>query len=177
MLGTSQYTVIPLIQVASITGVWGVTFIVMLANAVVAWYVSGRMRQARRGGRRQWPWRPSWPSRSAGGRSTSGQAARAAASAAGARRTVRIALVQQDTDPRKDDYQATFETLKRLTAQALPRRPDLVAWSETAFVPNIRRWSKEDPAKYPLAALVRDFLTYQKSITSGFSPATMTTSS
>ena len=29
-------------------------------------------------------------------------------------------------------------------------------------MPNIRRWSKEDPATYPYAALVRDFLAYQK---------------
>jgi apolipoprotein N-acyltransferase len=37
-----------------------------------------------------------------------------------------------------------------------------VAWSETAFVPNIRRWSQEDPEKHPYAALVRDFLAWQK---------------
>jgi apolipoprotein N-acyltransferase len=31
-------------------------------------------------------------------------------------------------------------------------------------VPNIRRWSHEDPSVYPLAGLVRDFLAYQKTI-------------
>ena len=40
----------------------------------------------------------------------------------------------------------------------------MVVWSETAFVPNIRRWSREDPKEFPLAALVRDFLGYQKGI-------------
>ncbi|HUI71605.1 MAG TPA: apolipoprotein N-acyltransferase, partial [Spirochaetia bacterium] len=82
----------------------------------------------------------------------------------GSMHTVRVALVQQNSDPRKDDYRQTFETLKRLTNEALASKPDLVAWSETAFVPNIRRWSKEDPTKYDLAELVHEFLVYQKSI-------------
>jgi apolipoprotein N-acyltransferase len=41
-------------------------------------------------------------------------------------------------------------------------QPDLVVWSETAFVPNIRRWSQMDPARYPYARLVNRFLDYQK---------------
>ncbi|HTP59778.1 MAG TPA: hypothetical protein VMM82_12730, partial [Spirochaetia bacterium] len=40
MLGASQYSVIPIIQVSSLTGVWGVTFLVMLSNSVIAWYGS-----------------------------------------------------------------------------------------------------------------------------------------
>jgi apolipoprotein N-acyltransferase len=82
--------------------------------------------------------------------------------AAGA--SVRLALVQQSMDPRKDDYNEDFDVLRKLTEETLPRDPDLVVWSETAFVPNIRRWSKEDPAVYPYAALVRDFLAWQRSI-------------
>jgi apolipoprotein N-acyltransferase len=162
MLGTSQYAVIPLIQVASVSGVWGVTFIVTFANSVIAWYISGRAKAIPRGRAPAvalaillaaifgWGALWIWTQTSARGH--------------GAGRSVRVALVQQDADPRKDDYNETFDTLKRLTAEALPGKPDLVAWSETAFVPNIRRWSKEDPSKYELAALVRDFLAYQRSI-------------
>ena len=40
MLGASQYSVIPLIQIASLTGVWGVTFLMTLCNAVIAWYAA-----------------------------------------------------------------------------------------------------------------------------------------
>jgi apolipoprotein N-acyltransferase len=161
MLGASQYSLIPIIQVASMAGVWGVTFIVTMANGVIAWYAAGWIRGARRSvapavalgavlaASLVW-----------GGLQIRGEAA---ASQAG-RRTVRVALVQQDADPRKEDYGQTFETLKGLTAEALVSKPDLVAWSETAFVPNIRRWSKEDPSKFPLAALVRDFLAYQRGI-------------
>jgi apolipoprotein N-acyltransferase len=57
-----------------------------------------------------------------------------------------------------------FDTLRRLTDGALRQHPDMVVWSETAFVPNIRRWSREDPREFPLAALVRDFLAYQKGL-------------
>jgi apolipoprotein N-acyltransferase len=157
MLGASQYSVLPLIQAASVTGVWGVTFLVTLCNTTLAWYVGGPRS------RRVLPavicaaafavalgW--------AGVRALQERAQ--AASSPGP--TVRLALIQQDEDPRKDDYGHGFETLKRLTGQTLASHPDLVAWSETAFVPNIRRWSQEDPAVYPYAALVRDFLAWQK---------------
>jgi apolipoprotein N-acyltransferase len=157
MLGASQYTVIPIIQVASLTGVWGVTFLVTLSNSVLAVYVRAALSRDR--------------ARAApgvvlvvcvgfclvlagvGGSSTGDPG-----------RTVRLALVQQNDDPRKDDYRAVFDTLRRLTDSALRQHPDMVVWSETAFVPNIRRWSQEDPKKFPLAALVKDFLAYQKGI-------------
>ncbi len=157
MLGASQYPVIPIIQVASLTGVWGVTFLVILSNSVLAEYVRAALARVRVG---------------------PGPAIVLAASlvgclawaGVGARsgnppgRSVRLALVQQNDDPRKDDYREVFDTLRRLTDSSLGQRPDLIVWSETAFVPNIRRWSREDPKEFPLAALVRDFLAYQKGI-------------
>jgi apolipoprotein N-acyltransferase len=160
MLGASQYAVTPLIQVASLTGVWGVTFMVMLCNSVIAWYAGGLLSRTRRG-----------PAAAialfavfAAALGWAGVGflsdGRQAGQAAGA--SVRLALIQQDDDPRKDDYRHTFDTLRRLTDQALPEQPDMVVWSETAFVPNIRRWSREDPESSPYAALVRDFLLYQK---------------
>jgi apolipoprotein N-acyltransferase len=88
--------------------------------------------------------------------------AHAAMDSRGGGRSVRLALVQQNEDPRKNDYQRVFDRLRSLTDRAVKSNPDLVVWSETAFVPNIRRWSQEDPATHPYAALVRDFLAYQK---------------
>ncbi len=162
MLGTSQYSVTPLIQAASLTGVWGITLLVLLANSVIAHYV----RAAAAGERpRAVPaivllsflaFCLAWAGL---GAISDGARARGAAE-----HSVRLALIQQNHDPRKDDYWATFATLRRLTDEALRRKPDLVVWSETAFVPNIRRWSVEDPTQYPLAGLVRDFLSYQKGI-------------
>ena len=162
MLGASQYSVIPIIQISSLTGVWGVTFLLVLCNSGLAWY-GGRVAGARSGRWRAAPaivlaaalaftlgW-AGWNATVEAGRSSTGV------------KSVRLALIQQNDDPRKNDYRLVFDTLRRLTDQALAARPDLVVWSETAFVPNIRRWSHEDPAVYPLAGLVRDFLSYQKS--------------
>ncbi|WP_053335523.1 apolipoprotein N-acyltransferase [Salinispira pacifica] len=81
--------------------------------------------------------------------------------------SVRIALVQQNSDPRKHDYEEVFRTLTRLTDGILNAVPevDLVAWSETAFVPNISRWGAEDQdPDRRLVRLVRQMLEYQRSM-------------
>jgi apolipoprotein N-acyltransferase len=161
MLGASQYSVIPMIQIASLTGVWGVTFVITLCNAVIAWYARAALRKQRVGAAAGVVLAAvlavtlGW----AGVRAIGESRARGAAPPG---RTVRLALVQQNDDPRKSDYRAVYDVLRGLTDRALRSKPDLVVWSETAFVPNIRRWSKEDPAVYPYAALVRDFLAWQK---------------
>jgi apolipoprotein N-acyltransferase len=158
MLGTSQYAVLPVIQVASLGGVWAVTFVVTLVNAAAAWYIAPP-----RGMRRT-----AAPLLAAGATLVialgwAGIRALQERATPAAPHTARLALVQQDEDPRKDDYAKDFEVLKQLTDATLASNPDLVVWSETAFVPNIRRWSQEDPGVYPYAALVRDFLAYQRS--------------
>ncbi len=78
--------------------------------------------------------------------------------------SITIALVQQNTDPRKDDYEKSFTVLRTLTDQAVEGDPGLVVWSETAFVPNIRRWGAMDPAAHPYASLVRRFRDYQRGL-------------
>jgi apolipoprotein N-acyltransferase len=160
MPGASQYSILPVIQVASLTGVWGVTFLVVLTNAVAAWYIHAALTR-RRQGPGAWILLAAVLSVALG---YAGVRAAQDARAAPADRSVRLALIQQNADPRKDDYREVFNILRRLTDQALPSNPDLVVWSETAFVPNIRRWSQEDPTVYPYAALVKDFLAYQRSL-------------
>jgi apolipoprotein N-acyltransferase len=162
MLGTSQYAVIPVIQIASFTGVWGVTFLVILCSSVLAAYARAAAVRVRAGPA------PAIVLASCLGCCLVVAGAGAWQDSARAReapaRTVRVALVQQNDDPRKDDYRAVFDTLRGLTDSALAQHPDMIAWSETAFVPNIRYWSEMDPESEPLAALVKDFLAYQKGI-------------
>lgn len=234
LAGHTQYDSLRLIQFASITGVWGVSFLVLLVNAAVAavivylmetpapaahgwWRLSRpldrRGRPTRSDRRGKGTTKGSKPKRSriasspgSGGTGTpavrgvrgrlvgSGSFAVSARLQGVARRlavpglavlvallggsiaearlraeladaqVVRVALIQQNADPRKHSYEHSFEVLTRLTDATLPQRPDLVAWSETAFVPNIRRWSQEDPRRYRLAQLVEEFLDYQQSI-------------
>jgi apolipoprotein N-acyltransferase len=73
-----------------------------------------------------------------------------------------MALIQQNSDPRKDDYAETWQTLRRLSEEALRQKPDLLVWSETAFVPNIRRWGALAPDEHPFAALVHELLAWQR---------------
>ncbi len=167
MIGQSQYSVLPLIQTASLTGIWGVSFIVLLFNAGVSETIFRLSGDHGRVKRRLYTFMPV---------SLSAYAAAAAfflgalvlfgasRNPAPADRTVKVSLVQQNSDPRKHSYRETLDALKRQTGRVLPDGPDLIAWSETAFVPNISRWSREDPEQYNLARLVREFLAYQKSL-------------
>ena len=41
IIGTTQFRFLPLIQIASITGVWGVDFVVLLCNASLTWALAG----------------------------------------------------------------------------------------------------------------------------------------
>jgi apolipoprotein N-acyltransferase len=78
--------------------------------------------------------------------------------------TVRFALIQHNTDPWRGDiadYRQNYETLKRLSLLAMAARPkpDLVVWSETAFVPRIY-WHtvyRDDPESW---ALVKELLAF-----------------
>ncbi len=180
--GTAPYPFLTLLQTASLAGVWGVGLVVVLLNAGAASALACALR-------RESPW--------PGARALLVSAAvllgclafgivrRDELDRQPVAKSVRVALVQQNSDPRKDDYERTFAVLRRLTDEALTGagreaanraansglraadsglRPELVVWSETAFVPNIRRWGGEDPQRFPLARLVREFRDYQRGL-------------
>ncbi|MFW5685632.1 MAG: apolipoprotein N-acyltransferase [Spirochaetota bacterium] len=175
----SQYSVLPIIQIAELTGVWGVSFLVLLANSAIAEFVGAAIR--RHSERRTWsrsePRRGATPAsvrRSFGwllgviglvGAVALGGGIVLAANVGPDpdARSVTVAQIQQNTDPRRNDYDGTLNTLIRLTNQAMAADPDIVVWSETAFVPNIRRWSEDDSSRR-YHALVRRFLTYQEQL-------------
>ncbi len=151
LTGHTQYRFLPAIQYASLGGVWLVSFLVILVNAAIAESLVLRTRR----------------------KVIVAVITAAAIVLVGlaqmnprldAHGNARVALIQQNSDPRKHEYERTLESLQRLTNETLPEKPDLVVWSETAFVPNIRRWSQEDPERRRLARLVHEFLEYQRSI-------------
>jgi apolipoprotein N-acyltransferase len=143
--GYTQWQVLPLIQIAGITGVWGVSALLIFPQMFAARHLfavgaDGRLAIRPPGFR------------------LNGVAASfllyiivlAAALVCGfaaprdfsGYETARIALIQHNTDPWKDeksDYQNNFRILKRLSEEALggEPKPGLVVWSETAFVPMI----------------------------------------
>ncbi len=181
LVAHSQYRNLPLIQVSEVFGVWGVSFLVVLVGALLAELVEPlTFRLSRRSlassRRRMSPL--------VGATITSNLKNTALVVAVfllashlyggvvllfdnrypPADEVARVALIQQNSDPRKHEYERTLESLKDLTNRALEQDPDIVVWSETAFVPNIRRWGEEDPDRYRLARLVREFRAYQESL-------------
>jgi apolipoprotein N-acyltransferase len=185
--GYSQWTVIPLIQVADMFGVWGVSALVVFPSAWLAqalWDACGSVPRK--------------------GLSAGSNAAGIPAAFAGAIRdfflkekiatvlwavafgavlvygfvsqidysgapSARIALIQHNTDPWRggiEEYRRNYEVLRRLSDEALQEspRPDLVVWSETAFVPRIY-WHttyRDDPPSWNLVKELLDYLRTQE---------------
>ena len=73
------------------------------------------------------------------------------------------ALIQQSQDPWKGGaaaYEAAYERLESLSKQALAATPDVVIWSETAFVPSVEFHTRyhENPASLRLVRRLEEFL-------------------
>jgi apolipoprotein N-acyltransferase len=162
--GYTQWRIIPLIQIASITGVWGVSALLIFPQTFAAQYWFSFKKPFR--------FRFSGLSLSVFlyifvllGALVYGFAAPHDFSSG---KNVRIALIQHNTDPWKDeksDYENNFRILKRLSEEALSQkpRPDLVVWSETAFVPMIYWHShyRTDSDYYAQVRALIDFLAAQ----------------
>ncbi len=170
----SQYAVLPIVQMTEVTGVWGLSFLVLLGNSAIAEFLGAAINRfsARRTTlharpvvtvRRTFGW-------FAGVTVLVGAVALAGTVVLALHAdppkdapVVTVAQIQQNNDPRKSDYANTFETLTTLTDATTEADPDLVVWSETAFVPNIRRWSEDDSSRR-FNRLVSRFLEYQESL-------------
>ena len=79
----------------------------------------------------------------------------------------RTALIQHNADTWKGGirtYERNFGILKRLSLEALKDNPDIVIWSETAFVPGVDWHSRyrTDKERYALVKDLKDFLATQK---------------
>jgi len=160
-LGYSQYLFLPLIAFASITGVWGVSLIVVFPSALIGHFLKGqvsleRIREyrlpvvsyliffiviifsgyfAQANTDNSQPWK--------------------------------VALIQQNVDPWKGGvaaYEKSLDILIRLSSEALSEEPDIIIWSETSFVPGID-WHtryRTDQTSYILVKRLRGFLEKQE---------------
>jgi apolipoprotein N-acyltransferase len=152
LLGSSQYQMLPLIQVASVTGIYGVSFLAVwgslsLLSAVV-------MVVRRPTARSAWLSEIVLPMLVVALVFQFGF--RRLAAPEPAERTLKVALVQPSIpqtliwDTSRD--QQRFQELVRISEQALTNHPDLLVWPEAA-VPSYARW---DTNIYPaITNLVR----------------------
>ena len=140
--GYTQYPLTSFIQMASVTGIMGVTFAVILFNYLAAEFVRAwgfrkiaaaelfRMKEARM--------------------ISAAVVVIAAVSIAGAvnlavhdrplKRGLRVAMVQSCISPWENWFENRYrylEELKRYTAAAMAERPDLLVWSESATLETI----------------------------------------
>ena len=158
-LGYSQYAFLPFIRLSDLTGVWGVSLLVVFPSALIGNALKdgvGRLREKWRG--YMLP------------------AAIYAAVCAAAllygfvgrvdtsnTRQWKVALVQQNVDPWKGGYNAyreSLDVLLRQSEKAMREDPEIVIWSETSFVPAID-WHtryRTDTQTYGLVKELRDFL-------------------
>lgn len=173
LLSHSQYENVLLMQVAELGGVWLLAFLVFAVNAALADLLSS-ISFSRKPGE---PGKPRTPG------SVLKKSAPSLITAAGllvfsllfgavrliqapdmeyrSDDSVTVALIQQNTDPRQADFNFTFGVLQDLTNSAMEHEPQLVVWGETAFVPNIRRWSDPELPRGVYTNLVNRLLDFQ----------------
>lgn len=166
--GYSQWSIVPLIQLSAIFGIWGVSALVVFPSA----WLAASMKAYCRKPVRQW----------LNGFSTFARQECVSASlwlicficAAGFGSMyetdysqlpkVRIALIQPNTDPwqgTRESYWQEFSILRKLSDKALADNPavSLVVWPETAFVPRID-WHYRYREDREMFALVHELLQY-----------------
>jgi apolipoprotein N-acyltransferase len=123
LLGYSQYSVLPIIQFSDITGVYGVSFLVVLVNAAAAEFIMNRKN-----------WQAAAATVLVLALVLGYGFARLRAPEQGEGITISVVQGNIEQDKKWDPaYQTgTIAVYKRLTREALTRHPDLVIWPETA---------------------------------------------
>jgi len=165
IMGYSQYLYLPVIQIASLTGVWGVSLLVVFPSA----FLAAAFQEAGWKGSKFFLFLKNHWKESVGygilllGTLVYGLIHRIDYSST---REWKIALIQHNIDPWKGGvwaYRQNLERLIRLSNEALKEGPELVVWSETAFVPGID-WHtryREDPDVYDIVQELRTYLSQQ----------------
>ena len=170
-MGYTQYRWVDFIQLAGVTGVWGVSLLVVGASALIARLLAHAIEM------RAAPWRrPTlarfWREQRIPLLCWAVLMAANIGYGASARddyqadRQWRVALIQQNIDPWRGGfyaYEKSLEVLLRLSDAALREDPDIVIWSETSFVPGID-WHtrhRRDARRFGLVKELRTYLDRQ----------------
>jgi len=148
LLGYSQYSVLSLIQIADLTGVYGISFLIVLVNSAVAELLENRERLL--------PFLIALAV--AGAVFAYGMVRIGQPDGSGG---IRVSVIQGNIEQDKKwdpSYQSeVMATYKRLTLKVLEERPDLIVWPETATP--FYFGSKE----YPSPALTEDLRRFVRS--------------
>jgi apolipoprotein N-acyltransferase len=142
LLGVSQARILPVTQIASVTGVYGVSFLVAWFSAALA--CAGLVLAARPAAARLWLGDLLFPALAL--TLVCGFGWKQITESPAPARTIKLALVQPSIpqtliwDPRENTNR--FNQILRLTEQALAKKPAIVVWPEAA-VPNRLRYEPD----------------------------------
>jgi apolipoprotein N-acyltransferase len=159
-LGYALYKVLPMIQVAELAGVWGVSFFI----ALVGFFIGHQLIPMRHGLK---PLRGKTPDIIVIAALFTGILVFGLAAPRGSyddQQQWKVALVQHNADTWKGGlptYRRNLETMIALSEEALTAHdPDVVVWSETAFVPGVDWHSRyrTDAERYALVQELRAYL-------------------
>ncbi len=159
ILGYSQYLFSPILQVASLASVWGVSVLVIFPGV----YLGNALQDGVRGFLRFVKRTRIAPIAYAAVFAAAlvfGLASRPETASLPA---VKVASIQSNIDPwigGDPAYERSLRILMRLSEQAEKQRPDLVVWPETALVPALRYHSevRDDQERYN--RIIRPFLEF-----------------
>jgi apolipoprotein N-acyltransferase len=159
IVGYTQYQFQPFIQIADLTGVWGVSLLVVYPSALLGSAIRDGLESLREN------WRSLLAPAAAYAALFAAVLLYGAVSPVdtSGMRQWKLALVQHNIDPWRGGYTAyrdSLEALARQSEKAIAEAPEMVVWSETAFVPAID-WHtryRTDLQIYELVRQLRAFL-------------------
>ena len=168
-LGSAAYEYLAFIQIAEFTGIWGVTFLMVMPQTFLAFILFEKYRNRPEryttylkqhllflaayavillatlvyGFASISYWRSQEPEK-----------------------VWKVATIQHSADTWKGGYTTyknNFNNLRRMSLEALQADPDIILWSETAFVPSVA-WHENYPSDPATSALVEEFVAFGKSL-------------
>lgn len=136
-LAHSQYQLLPVIQIADLTGAYGVSFVLLMANQLASQLPDLRAR-------RNWRWRAQGLALTVVLAATLLYGWHKLAADAQAAPHLRVALVQANVTPRNGmsvkEQMTHLAAYDRLTREAAKEKPDLIVWPSSSLPGPIDFW-------------------------------------
>ena len=158
-IASAVYSYTPLIQMAEVTGIWGIGMVLVLPQVIFSEILFEREWK---GCRKSFLFSLALLLLSYVGGMVSLEIWERKESS----RTIKVAAIQHSADTWKggySTYKENFENLKALTLEAMEAEPDIVVWSETAFVPSVA-WHSAYPNNVATSKLCNDFVSFCSNI-------------
>ena len=168
-LGYAVYDFLPFIQIADLTGIWGITFVMILPQTLLGRYVGDFLEK------KAIPFGTFFKSyipvlvvyaATVVAIFIYGAITLSVWNREEPDKTWRVATIQHSADSWKGGYttyKQNFNNLRTMSLESLQANPDMILWSETAFVPSVN-WHTTYKTDEATAVLVNEFVDFGKSL-------------